>query len=366
MWLLAARSWFGLVTFGTLPSRSMRDRPATIRDIARELGLCYSTVSRALSADPEASRRVAEETRRRVRHKAEEMRYRPNVLAQGMATGRTGTMGVLTYRNHWEAPWRQVEQILRTVEGRGYQALIALSRRRRSMSSLHEHARQISQLLSRGIDGLLIEASGWEGEAESIRDAVGDRAPVVTFGHPLQGLSGVAVDESAGFFKATEHLIRLGHRRIGFIGTDWSRSITGSSKGRGYLRAMRTHGLHPRRIPRKSFPAKPSQDLSHELAAEFTALLCRCDPTAMGVCRGLGEAGLRVPEDLAVVGRGNSGTGALLTPALTSLATPFGAVAEAAMELMAEPQGQRPPRHVVVAPHLVVRESCGAKGGGSP
>ena len=342
----------------------MRDRPATIRDIAKELGLCYSTVSRALSSDPEASRRVAEKTRRRVRHKAEEMHYRPNVLAQGMATGRTGTIGVLTYRNHWGAPWRQVEQILRTVERRGYQALLALSRRRRRMSSLHEHALHISQLLSRGIDGLLIEASGWEGEAENIRGAVGDRALAVTFGHPLQGLSGVAVDESGGFFEATEHLIRLGHRRIGFIGTDWSRPVVGSSKGRGYLRAMRKHGLHPRRIPRKSFPSKPSHDQSHELAAEFTALVCRCDPTAMGVCRGLREAGLRVPEDLAVVGRGNSEMGALLTPALTSLATPFKAVADAAMELMAE-QKQRPPRHVVVEPHLVVRESCGAKGGES-
>ena len=342
----------------------MGDRQPTIRDIAKELGLCYSTVSRALSSDPEASRRVAEKTRRRVRHKAEEMHYRPNVLAQGMATGRTGTIGVLTYRSHWEAPWHQVDQILRTVERRGYQALVAISRRRRRMC-LHERALQISQLLSRGIDGLLIEASGWEGEAEHIRGAVGDRALVATFGHPLQGLSGVAVDESGGFFEATEHLIRLGHRRIGFIGTDWSRAVVGSSKGRGYLRAMRKHGLHPRRIPRRSFPSKPPQDLSHELAAEFTALVCRCDPTAMGVCRGLGEAGLRVPEDVAVVGRGNTRPGAFMTPALTSVATPFKAVAEAAMELMAELQKQRPPRHVVLEPRLVVRESCGSKGGGS-
>ena len=138
----------------------MRDRPATIRNIARELGISYSTVSRALSVDPRASRRVAEATRRRVRRKAEEMDYRLNVLAQGMATGRTGTLGLLTYRIHWEAPWRQVEQILRTVEGRGYQALTALSMRRRRLFTRHEQALQISRFLSRGVDGLLIEARG--------------------------------------------------------------------------------------------------------------------------------------------------------------------------------------------------------------
>ena len=343
----------------------MRDRPATIRDIARELGISYSTVSRALSADPKASRRVADRTRRRVWRKAEEMDYRPNVLAQGMATGRTETLGLLTYEFGWrDGTERQVEHLLRTVERRGYQALIALSIPRRRMK-LDEQARQIGRLLSRGVDGLLIEALGWEGEAEHIRDTVEDRALVVTFGHSLQGLSGVVVEESDGFADATEHLIQLGHERIGFIGTDWSRPVVGSTKGRGYLRAMRKHGLHPSRIPGKTFPAKPSYDLSHELAGEFTALICRNDPTAMGVCRGLREAGLRVPEDLAVVGRGNSGAGAFLTPALTSLATPCEAVAEAAMELMEELQKQRTPRHVVVEPHLVVRESCGAIGGAS-
>ena len=109
---------------------------------------------------------------------------------------------------------------------------------------------------------------------------------------------------------------------------------------------MRKHGLHPRRTPGKTFAAKPSYDLSHELAAEFTALICR-------------------NEDVAVIGRGDSGTEAFLTPTLTSLATPCEAVAEAAVKLMAEIQKQRTPRHVVAKPHLAVRESCGAKGGGS-
>ena len=89
--------------------------------------------------------------------------------------------------------------------------------------------------------------------------------------------------------------------------------------------------------------------------------MCWDDYTAMGVCRGLEELGLSVPEDVAVVGSGDIDVAAYVTPALTTLATPYEAIAEAAMELMLEQlDGQDTPRQITLKSHLVVRESCGA------
>ena len=116
-------------------------------------------------------------------------------------------------------------------------------------------------MLSRGIDGLFIHTRGDEEESERILDAVRGRVPVVTFPYPTQNLSGVVEDAMANYYEATEHLIRLGHERIGFIGADWNKSAVGSAKAKGYLLAMQKHGLTPKRIPGKTFPQKPTHRL---------------------------------------------------------------------------------------------------------
>ena len=182
------------------------------------------------------------------------------------------------------------------------------------------------------------------------------------FTHPTQGLSGVVLEEITSFCEATEHLIRLGHKRIGFIGTDWNKDFVGSAKGKGYLLAMQKHGLTPQRILGKTFPKKPTHRLGKRLGDRFTALVCRNDYEAVIACHGLRAAGLRVPEDVAVVGNGNLELAAYVTPALTTLAIPYEAIAQAAMELMLEQlEGQNMSRQVILKSPLVVRESCGAK-----
>ena len=338
----------------------MRDRPVTIKDLARELGVSIATVSRALSQDRAVAAQVAEKTRKRVRRRAEQMGYSPNVMARGMVTRKTASVGLLTYEIARETYARQADQILRAAEQHQYQILIAMTTHRERPKSLEEQARQIQQLLSRGVDGLLIHTRGVGGESARIRGAVRGRVPVVTIGHPARGLRGVVVDQRASFFEATEHLIRLGHQRIGFIGTDWNKNYPGSDRGKGYMRAMQEHGLSPKWIPGKTFPAQPTDRLGKRLGARFTALVCRGDSEAMVACRALHLAGLRMPEDVAVVGSGNVAASALLTPPLTSLAPPYEAVAQAAMELLLEQlQGRGDRRQITLRSQLIVRESCG-------
>ena len=337
----------------------MKKKQATIKDIARELKISHSTVSRALSEDRNVSALVKEETRKRVQQKAADLDYSPNLMAQGFVTGRTGTLGLLTCKLFREVYSRQTDQILRAADKQKYHILMGMGLQG---LPLEDQTLQIRQLLSRGIDGLLIRTRGNQGESERILNAVRGRMPVVTFTDPIQDLSGVVLEEITSFCEATEHLIRLGHERIGFIGTDWSRDLAGSAKGKGYLLAMQKHDLTPQRIPGKTFPKEPTHRLGKRLGDRFTALVCRNDREAVIACLGLREAGLRVPEDVAVVGNGDLELAAYVIPALTTLAIPYEAIAQAAMELMLEQlEGrQDEPRQITLKSSLVVRESCGA------
>ena len=336
----------------------MQKKRATILDIARELGISDATVSRALSKDKKVSALVTEETQRRVRQKAAELDYRLNLLAQGFTTGKTRTLGLLTYQIGLETFGRLTEQILRAADQQKYQIVMGMTVKRAGLDGL---TGQIEQMISRGVDGLLINTRGEEEESELILNAVQDQVPVVTFYYPIANLSGVVLDDMTGHREATEHLIRLGPERIVFLGTAWNDPSPIAAKAKGYLQAMQKHGLTPQCIGVATGLAESGYDLGKDLGDQFTAFMCRDDYTAIGVCHGLRDLGLRVPEEVAVVGQGDMDVAAHVTPALTTLATPYEAIAQMAMELMlAQLEGQQTLRQITLKSPLIVRESCGA------
>ena len=343
----------------------MSKKRVTIKDIARELGITHTTVSRALSQNPEVSALVTEKTRERIKRLAADLGYTPNLMAKGFATGSTGTLGLLTYQLNREIHGTYADEILQAADRRNYQILVSLDAHTHPRSQVYpkDQSRQIQQTMARGVDGLLIYTLGDEEESERILRAVEGLLPVVTFVLPTsKDLSGVVLDETAGFFEVTEHLIRLGHERIGFIGSDWNRNRVGSAKARGYFRAMQEHHLTPQRL-RATHLVQSGYQLGKANLDRFTAYVCRTDYIAIGLCRGLRETGLRVPEDVAVVGQGDLEVSAYLTPALTTLATPHEEIAETVMDLMLELlQGGAcaRPRKVTLPYRLIVRESCGS------
>lgn len=189
---------FGVRARRQMESKQTGKKQVTIKDIARESGISYSTVSRALSQDPKVASLVAVRTRKLVKRVAADMDYNPNLIAQGIVKGRTSTMGLLTYEISREPFGAQADHILRAAEKRQYQVLIAMCvHGRHGNADVH----QIKQLLSRRVDGLFIHTRGVDGEASRIQSAVGGRVPVVTFHHPMPDLSGVVLDERTGFFR---------------------------------------------------------------------------------------------------------------------------------------------------------------------
>ncbi len=336
----------------------MRAKQVTIKDIAREVGVSHMTVSRALSPDPETAALVTRKTRARIQKLATDLGYTPNLMARGFVTGRTNTLGLLTCKINLEPFGRQADRILRAADRQDYQILVALAAS--PSDAPEDRSRQIHQMMSRGVDGLLIQARGTEGESELILRTVKGRVPVVTFFQPsTPDLCGVALDDGEGMFEATSHLVRRGHERIAFIGTHWTHDGPGAAQARGYFRAMETRGLAPEHLPSPP-PMQAAYELGKTVADRFTAFVCRSDYVAIGLCRGLQESGLRVPEDAAVVGCGDLDVSAFSTPALTTLAIPYDEIAEAVMDLMLDQlQGDATPRQVTLTHRLIVRDSCG-------
>ena len=338
----------------------MKNRRATIKDIARELGLSIATVSRALSKDRKVSAQVTEETRGRVMQKAAELDYRPNLLAQGFVTGKTKTLGLLTHQAFFEMYGILTNQILEAAKRHDYEIVMSMAPGF-YFKSPDQQTEDIKKLLSRGIDGLLINTRGMGWESEVILNSVRGLVPVVTYHFPISGVSGVVLNDTTGFFQVTEHLIRLGHKCIGFIGTHWDTTFWGSDKGRGYLLAMQKNGLKPQHVPVNTSFLEPAYQLGKSMdAGRFSALVCRSDYTAIGVSRGLQDAGLHVPNDVAVVGYGNISVGAYFRPSLTTLGVPYEAIAASAMELMLEAlSGRKTLRKITLESPLIIRESCG-------
>ena len=339
----------------------MAKRRATIKDIARELNLSDATVSRALSTNPRVSKLVLENTRKLVLEKAEELNYSPNLLALGFVTGKTRTLGLLTHHASPETFGFQTNHVLRTAKQHDYEVIIGLPSGG-FPASVENQARDLRKLVDRGIDGLFVAMRGAEGESQTLLSALGESLPVVTLNYSIPNMCAVVRDMEASFSEATEHLIRLGHERIGFVGSEWESNHWGSDKGMGYLQAMQKHGLSPHRVAGKTAFIEKAYKVGRSLGDRFTALVCRDDYAALGICRGLRDAGLRVPEDVAVVGNGNISVSGFMTPALTTLATPYDEMAEVAMELMMEQiEGRHEKRQVELKIPLIIRESCGAK-----
>lgn len=358
----------------------MRNRPVTIKDIARRLGISYSTVSRALS--PRMSHLVKEQTRLLVRRTAAEMDYSPNLMAQAFVQGTEGVLGLVTNRIGQEITGRQISYIVQAAARHGYQVLVAAVSSRIATSTASEsvarsarsaqaaqaaqaarsaQAEQFMHLKARDVDGILVQALGDESESARIVHAAGGKLPVAAFGYAVDDVSSVLLNPAPGMQAVTEHLIGLGHERICFLGEDPIGSYGPRSYVAGYRSAMRRHGLTPRIVPVEAGSARSGYNLGRALRGRYTALACCSDFTALGVCRGLIESGVRVPEDMAVTGFGNSEISAYVRPSLTTISIPFeDMAARAIQDILHQIHGRPAQRRSVFEPHLTVRESCGA------
>ncbi len=328
----------------------------TIAEIAKELGLAKSTVSRALRGLPS----VSPETAEAVRKTAARMNYVPSVAAAGLSIGRNHAIGVLVPSlNRWFYT-SVVSGVDRALVHLGYDVvLFDLDRSHAEVTRLFERS-----LLRRRVDGLIVVATKFEPDELAELDLLD--IPVLSVGPPAPGLRAIGVDDEAIMTVATEHLVGLGHKSLGFLGGDDLESLTEVGAARredAFSRVVRESGIYV--DPAWVLPGgyRVGQAKSAVAAAlssgapRPTALVCASDEMAIGAMYAILEAGLRVPEDMSVIGiDGHEHAEAFgLTTCIQDVQAQGAA---AALQVVAEVEGAAPPESFEPAGFsLVVRGS---------
>lgn len=327
-----------------------------MKDIAAELGVSLMTVSKALRNHSD----ISEETRQRVLRRARELDYRPNWIARSLATRRTYMVGVVIPDLMHSFFAEVAKGIARHLDPLGYQTVLSNS----NEDPLAE-GRQVERLIERHIDGLIIATAlpNWRNgghaalQAGSTPFVLIDRLPVGSAAHYV----GVR-DEELGEL-ATSHLLSLGRRRVAHL--RGPRTANSAGRVRGYKRALAQAGVpfRPEYVVQAGGGDLAGFTAMRQLLAlpeRPDAVFCYNDPVGAGAIQAVLEAGLRVPQDVALIGAGNVHYSDQLRVPLSTIDQGSGQLGEAAAELLVrciESKIPIEPSQVLIPPRLVVRAS---------
>ena len=326
-----------------------------ISDVARHASVSPATVSRVLNGDP----RVGEPYRERVLRSVAQLNYRPNSLARNLRRQRSGTIGVVV--PDIENP--HFGEMVRAVEDQafdsGYRVLVC-----NTDETAEKQRAYLEALIDERVLGVIISPS--EPGGEQIAHLLDLGIPVVAYDREVLDprADAVLADNVKGTRLGAELLIAAGHEAIAFVGgrTDVE---TGAERLAGYEIAMRAAGLGSSVVDGDFRLEHAEAAVAGLLAGERrpTALLVANNLMTLGALRAIRDAGLRVPDDIALVGVDDPAWSALVDPPLTTLAQPVRLMAADAMELLLQRvTGERDkPRRIVHPFELRTRASTGAR-----
>jgi LacI family transcriptional regulator len=331
-----------------------KSRPR-LKDIAVATGYSANTVSLALRGSP----RIPEETRDRIQSAARSLNYLPNTIAQALVSRETMTIG-LVLTDIMNPTLTLVARFLeRELAQRGYSLMLA--------ASDHDAAKERSALevfRSRQVDGILIYPTNHE-RLEHIRAVRQAGYPVLVLADiPFSGLDVVAINDRSGAYRAVQHLIQRGHRRIAML--DAAQLLGNSEKQDGALRAVVDAGLPAAALAVFRPGGHSSTDGFRAIAEAMklqdrpTALFATTDSLAIGALRWCREQGLSVPGGLAIVGYDNTEAADFSSVPMTSVNYAAAEVSRHAVDRILSLMGRAsPPAPLVtlIDPELIVRES---------
>lgn len=320
-------------------------------DVAVIAGVSHMTVSRVLN-DPGSVKPV---TRDRVLAAMQSLGYRPNGVARALATGRTRRIGVLALATALYGPTSTLLSIETAARVAGYH-LDIVRLRAVTRQSIAEEA---DGLRGRGVDGIIgITPHTW---APGVLQSAISGLPLVAVEGAAGPLPTVAVDQEKGAALATEHLLALGHATVWHVAgpRGW---LEAKARSRAWRETLQRAGRPVPPVLPGGWGVQSGYAAGRRLAQErdVTAVFVANDQMALGVIRALGEAGIRVPDQVSVVGFDDVPEAAYFTPPLTTVRQDFDAVGLLALKLLLDQMadGAAEERHVVVEPRLVVRESA--------
>ncbi len=293
----------------------MKSRHITIKDIAKTLGISPSTVSRALSDHPD----ISPETKEQVRHLAESVNYRPNALALGLRQAKTNTIGIVVP----EIVHHFFSTVLSGIDDAAYEAGYSTILCQTNENEEREK-KCIQTLVDSRVDGLLISVSKTTNDISHLQAVAESDLPCVFFDRVCEQIEShrVVCDDFEGARLATHHLIDKGAHRIAICTGDNHLTIS-RDRTEGYKTALQEAGIQIEEsliIDCDSAPKVAQQaDKITTIAAEIDGIFAVNDDTAIAVIKLLKANAYRVPEDIMVIGFGDSPQNTLVDPTLSSV-----------------------------------------------
>lgn len=329
-----------------------------MKDIAKDLGLSVVTISKVLRDHPD----ISEETRARVLKHVKALDYQPNILARSLVTGHSFLIGLIV-PDLIHPFFAEIAKALSLVlRPRGYSLIISSSEEDAELES-----QEVRQLLARQLDALVVASTATSGEQF---DRLGQNGPpyvLIDRNFPGHSANFVGTDDITAGRMATEHLIKMGCRRVAHI--SGRKNSTGVNRLEGYKQALLLHHLT---YSKDYVVSRINVDTeSRQQGAEAMHLLlqrnphpdgvfCYNDPLAIGAMDAILDAGLRIPEDIAVIGCGNLHYDSSLRVPLSSIDQHSHLIGRRVGEIvldLIESKDEQPARSVILEPTLVIRSS---------
>ncbi|MBS3919647.1 MAG: LacI family DNA-binding transcriptional regulator [Deltaproteobacteria bacterium] len=338
------------------------NKKVNIKDIARIAKVSHTTVSRALNDKS----RIRNETKEKILTIAKELGYRPNFIARSLVMRRTMTLG-LVITNIANPFYTELAQgIEKTATKLGYSIILCSTQ-----SNITTEKQYIEMLRSKGVDGIIFSSAHMEDP--NIVALAEEEFPIIMVNrrtyHPTvkEKIDYVGVDNILGGFMAVEHLIRLGHNRIGVIGGSAESSV-GLERLDGGKKALEAYGVEQRddfflegNFLKRSGYQRAKQFL--KMAEMPTAIFATNDYMALGVYQSILEEGLRIPEDVALIGFNDIEFSSMQGIELTTIGQKKFEMGAIAVEMLAgkiEEGDDRPSaKEIFLVPELIIRKTCG-------
>ncbi|MFA5015498.1 MAG: LacI family DNA-binding transcriptional regulator [Actinomycetota bacterium] len=343
-------------------SRKTNFKKITIKEIAELAGVSRTTISRVLSG----GKFVKKNTRDRVMEIIEEKDYKPSIIAQSLRTNRTRTIGLVLADIENPFYSRVAKGVIDAAEQKNYNVILC-----NSNNDINLEERDIRTLIERGADGLLLTTVELKKKTiENLRDK-GFPFLLIDCKLDIPGVSYVVNDDYYGAELATEYLIKLGHKNIFFLGNRKLLSL--KERFRGFKDTLERHKINNTNnfVPTEFIKTGGIYDIKgiieyllsrHE---KITAIFSGNDYSAIKSIEAITDKGIKVPEDISVIGYDNIEISSMIKIPLTTIRQPkylLGKLATEQLLEMLENRSNRELRRIILRPELVMRQSCKRNG----
>jgi DNA-binding LacI/PurR family transcriptional regulator len=322
-------------------------------DVGELAGVSHQTVSRVING----SEHVRPETRERVLEAMRELGYRPNLTARALATGRSNTVGVVSFDTTVYGPASTLLGIERAAHEAGYFIMIA------SMKALDRASvvEAVERLRLQAVEGILVIAPLKDAPDALLHGPEG--IALAAEGGPTAAIPVVEVDQFAGAVRATRHLLELGHQTVWHVAGP-PEFLDSEQRLEGWRATLEASGSRPPPPLVGDWGAQSGYELGRRLSADpaVTAIFVANDQMALGLLRAMHEAGRTIPGDVSVVGFDDVPEAPYLLPPLTTIRRDFDKIGSRSLALLLATieAGERLPSGARVQPELIVRASAGA------